>query len=50
MSINTPVLLLLSEIPEERVALVDGLIVATLGRALGGLEDGFASPSSGRVF
>lgn len=38
-----PVLLLLSEIPEVTAALVGALIVATLGRSLGGLEDGFAS-------
>jgi hypothetical protein len=50
MSINTPVLLLLSGIPEEIDVLVDDLIVATLGRALRGLVDGFASPSSGRDF
>jgi hypothetical protein len=49
MSINTPVLLLLSGIPGEIDVLVDDLIVATLGRALRGLVDGFASPSSGRL-
>lgn len=38
-----PVLLLLSEIPEVAAALVGALIVATLGRALGGFDDGFAS-------
>lgn len=38
-----PVLLLLSEIPEVTAVLVGALIVATLGRALGGFEDGFAS-------
>lgn len=38
-----PVLLLLSAIPEVTAVLVGALIVATLGRALGGFEDGFAS-------
>jgi len=38
-----PVLLLLSEIPEVAAVLAGAPIVATLGRALGGLEAGFAS-------
>lgn len=38
-----PVLLLLSETPEVAAVLAGAPIVATLGRALGGLEDGFAS-------
>lgn len=38
-----PVLLLLSETTDVAAVLVGALIVATLGRALGGLEDGFSS-------
>jgi hypothetical protein len=41
--IHGPVLLLLSETPEVAAVLAGAPIVATLGRALGGLEDGFAS-------
>ena len=43
MLIHIPVLLLLSEIPEVEDVLVGAFIVATLGRALGGLEDGSTS-------
>lgn len=41
--IHVPVLLLLSETPEVAAVLDGAPIVATLGKALGGLEDGFAS-------
>lgn len=41
-----PVLLLLSEVAE--VMLVDDLIIATLGRALGGFEDIFSSAAPGK--
>lgn len=41
--VDAPVLLLLSGIPEATAVLVGALIVATLGRALGGFKDGFTS-------
>lgn len=44
-----PVLLLFSEFPEVAAVLAGALIVATLGRALGGLEDGFVSAAPGRA-
>ena len=43
-------LLLLSAIPEVTAVLVGALIVATLGRALGGFEDGFASAAFDTAF
>jgi hypothetical protein len=43
MPIHAPVLLLLSEVAEVIAVLVDDLIIATLGRALGGFEDIFSS-------
>ena len=48
MPIHAPVLLLLSEVAE--VMLVDDLIIATLGRALGGFEDIFSSAAPGKFF
>lgn len=50
MPIHTPVLLLLSEVAEAIAVLVDDLIIATLGRALGGFEDVFASVAPGKFF
>lgn len=48
--IYTPVLLLLSETPDVTGMLVDDLIIATLGRALGGFEDIFASAALGKFY
>jgi hypothetical protein len=48
--IYVPVLLLLSETPEVAAVLAGAPIVATRGRALGGLEDGFASAALGTPF
>ena len=50
MPIYTPVLLLLSETPDMTDVLVDDLIIATLGRALGGFEDIFASVAPGKFY
>jgi len=50
MPIYTPVLLLLSETPDMTAVLVDDLIIATLGRALGGFEDILASAAPGKFY
>jgi hypothetical protein len=50
MPIHAPVLLLLSEVAEVIAVLVDDLIIATLGRALGGFEDIFSSAGPGKFF
>jgi hypothetical protein len=50
MPIHAPVLLLLSVVAEVIALLVDDLIMATLGRALGGFEDVFASAAPGKFF
>jgi hypothetical protein len=50
MPIYTPVLFLLSEALEVTVVLVDDLIIATLGKALGGFEDIFASAAPVKFF
>jgi len=50
MPIHAPVLLLLSEVVEVIAVLVDDLIIATLGRALGGFEDIFSSAAPGKFF
>jgi hypothetical protein len=50
MLVYAPVLLLLSETPEVTAVVVDDLIIATLGKALGGFEDIFASAAPSKFY
>lgn len=50
MPFHAPVLLLLSKVAGVIAVLVEDLITATLGSALGGFDDVFASAAPGKFF